>query len=152
LIIYNHGCCMGDECVTVATDINKPNWTSAVVLRCVNCTRKIYSRTLNCFPKILRFPNLHYRVFFLKMFFTALMNIIILLLNEYFLFKNHWNTVLMIIINLLLSEHVMVSPTDNVLIIVLVFYYCLIRVGLFYSGSQCSHYLCRSLTVYIYFV
>jgi hypothetical protein len=32
------------------------------------------------------------------MFFTPLMNTLILLLNEYFLFKNHWNTVLMNII------------------------------------------------------
>jgi hypothetical protein len=67
-------------------------------------------------------------------FFAALMNIIILLLNKYFLFRNHWNTVLMNIINLLLNEHVMVSPINNVLISVLGFDYCLIRTGLFYSG------------------
>jgi hypothetical protein len=44
----------------------------------------------------------------------------------------------------------MVSPRNNVLIIVLVFDYSLIRAGLFYSGSQCCHYPCRSLIVYIY--
>jgi hypothetical protein len=80
------------------------------------------------------------------------MNIIILLLSEYFLFRNHWNTALMNIINLLLNEHGMVSPINNVLIIALVFDYCLIRTGLFYGGSQCSHYPCRSLSVCIYSV
>jgi hypothetical protein len=54
--------------------------------------------------------------------------------------------------NLLLNEHVMVSPINNVLIIVFMFDYCLIGTGLFYSGSQCSHYPCRSLIVYIYFM
>jgi hypothetical protein len=83
------------------------------------------------------------------MFSTALMNTINLLLNEYFLSRCHWNTVLMNIINLLLNEHVIVSPINNVLIIVLVFDYCLIGTGLFYSGSQCSHYSCQSL-MYIF--
>jgi uncharacterized protein YrrD len=51
------------------------------------------------------------------------MYIINLLLNEYFLFRNHWNMVLMNIINSIFNEHVMVSPIDNVLITVLVFDY-----------------------------
>jgi hypothetical protein len=59
--------------------------------------------------------------FLIENVFTALMNTIILLLNEYFLFRNYWNMVLMNIINLLLNVHVMVSPINNVLITVLVF-------------------------------
>jgi hypothetical protein len=53
--------------------------------------------------------------------------------------------VLMNIIDLLLNDHVMVSPINNILITVLVLDYCLIRSGIFHSGSQCCRYPCMSL-------
>jgi hypothetical protein len=69
-----------------------------------------------------------------------------------FLIWNHWNTLLMNIINLLLNEHVMVFPINNMLITVLLFDYCLIRTWPFRSGSQCSHYPCRSLMYNLLYV
>jgi hypothetical protein len=114
---------------------------------------KIYNHlplNIKLLSKDIKVLKYSLRSFLIEHIFTALTNTIILLSNEYFLFINHntiqyWNTVLMNIINLLLNEHVMVSPINNVLITILEFYFCLIRTGLFYCGSQCSHDPCKSL-------
>jgi hypothetical protein len=52
---------------------------------------KLLSKDIKVFKSSLR-------SFLIENVFTALMNTLILLLNEYFLFRNHWNTVLINVI------------------------------------------------------